>query len=60
MLVAGSLILFGFGMLWVVFKLADKALDDRRSVRASARLGPSSFFLEVNDEQKDEPPSLKK
>ena len=51
--------ILGLGIL-VVCILASKALSHRGNVRVGARLGPGSFFLEVNDEKKDEPKSLTK
>jgi hypothetical protein len=47
-------------ILIVVYKLTNTALQHKRNVRAGARLGPGSFFLEVNDQKKDESESLKK
>jgi hypothetical protein len=52
-------ILLIFGLL-VFFILIITALRDRRNVRAGARLGPGSFFFEVNDQKRQEPKSLEK
>ncbi|MEK6372551.1 MAG: hypothetical protein AABO58_07620 [Acidobacteriota bacterium] len=39
--------------------LINTALQQKRNVRAGARLGPSSFFLEVNDGKMEESQSPK-
>lgn len=39
----------------VFYKLTNTALHNKANVRAGARLGPGSFFLEVTD-QKPAPP----
>lgn len=52
----GVLILFAIGIA-AFYKLISIALRQRANVRAGARLGPGSFFLEVTD-QKPERPEL--
>jgi hypothetical protein len=53
---AAFLILLGGGVLVFLYKLANTALRDRRNLRAGARLGPWSFFLEVNDQKETNQP----
>lgn len=54
--VTAVLILLAGGIA-VFYKLANTAIRHRANVRAGARLGPGSFFLEVTD-QKPEKPQL--
>jgi hypothetical protein len=52
-LTAFLLILIGIGVL-VFYKLASTALHHRANLRAGARLGPGSFFLEVTDQKSEQ------
>ena len=52
--VTAFLVLFGLGIL-VFYKLTNTALRHRANLRAGARLGPGSFFLEVTDQKPDPP-----
>jgi hypothetical protein len=54
----GILILLAIG-IGVFYKLTNTALSRRANVRARARLGPGSFFLEVTDQKSDTPEDLK-
>ena len=42
--------------LLLFYKLVITALGQRSNLRAGLRLGPGSFFIEVKDQKKDEPP----
>jgi hypothetical protein len=52
--VTAVLILLAGGIA-VFYKLANTAIHRRANVRAGARLGPGSFFLEVTDQKPEEP-----
>jgi hypothetical protein len=54
----GILILLAIGV-GVFYKLTNTALNRRANVRAGARLGPGSFFLEVIDQKTDTPEAPK-
>jgi hypothetical protein len=56
--VTAFLVLLGIGIL-VFYKLTSTALSHRANLRAGARLGPSSFFLEVTNQKPDSPESPK-
>ena len=48
--ITAFLILLTIGLL-VFYKLTNTALNHRANLRAGARLGPGSFFLEVKDQK---------
>ncbi len=52
--ITAFLILLMIG-LFVFYKLTNTALSRRANVRAGAKLGPGSFFLEVKDQKADDP-----
>lgn len=51
--ITAFLILLMIGLL-VFYKLTNTALNQRANLRAGARLGPGSFFLEVKDQKAED------
>jgi len=58
MLTATALFLLFVLAIGVFYKLANTALRHRANLRAGARLGPGSFFLEVTEQKPEKPQVL--